>query len=60
MTTLIKPLTRRVNADQGRVPLAITIHPNGLISFREKGARKSYTISAMTCYALAVKSQGKP
>lgn len=56
MTDLRKSLTRRVAADQGRVQLAITVHPNGLLTFREKGARKSYTISAMTCYYMAVKS----
>ena len=50
-----KPITRRVSSDQGRVQLVITVSPNGLLSFRESGARKSYTISAMTCYAMAVK-----
>ena len=56
MTTLNKPLTRRVDADCGRLPLAITIHPNGLIEFREKGSRRSYSIPAMACYRMAVQS----
>jgi hypothetical protein len=37
------------------VPLIIEISPSGVITFREKGSRKSYSISAMTCYYMAVK-----
>jgi len=57
MTDLTRPVTRRVNAMwRGReVPLIIEISPSGVITFREKGSRKSYSISVMTCYYMAVK-----
>lgn len=56
MTTLKKAVTRRVDADHGRVPIAITIHPEGFLTFREKGNRRSYTLSIMYAYRLAVQS----
>lgn len=54
MTTLAKPLTRRVETDHGRCQIALTIHPGGLLELREKGARQSYSITLLSVYQMAV------
>jgi hypothetical protein len=59
MTNLSKPLTRRVDADSGRVQIAITINPAGTLTFREKVSRRSYTTTIMACYKLAVMADNK-
>ena len=55
MTDLKKPVTRRVQADHGRVSIAVTIFPHGVLGFREKGSRRGYTLSIMGAYYMAVK-----
>jgi hypothetical protein len=59
MTTISKPVTRRVDLDAGRVPVAVTIYPHGVIGFREKGARKEYFLTIMSAYRLAVEMDRK-
>ena len=58
MTALTtKPVKRVVAVDSGRVEMVVTIYPHGVLGVREKGSRHEYTISIMTCYCMAVKSE---
>lgn len=52
MTRLSKPVTRWV--DFGRGPVAVTLDPSGLITFREKGRRASYAIPLSVVFVRAV------
>jgi hypothetical protein len=59
MTTLLKPIRRRVDADQGRVPIIVTVYPGGVLGFRELRSRTEYTLSVMSAYRMAVQSSVK-
>lgn len=52
MTPLNKPVTRVV--DFGRGPMAITLHPAGLITFRKKGTRTMYAVPIGATFVQAV------
>ncbi len=54
MTTCKKPTSRVVSTHLGEI--VITIHPNGLLTFREKGSRRSYDLSVLTAYRIAVQA----
>lgn len=56
MTTLLtKPVRRRV--DMMRGPVIVTLVPGGLVSFREKGRRKSFEMSLGRVFILAVDAE---
>lgn len=64
MTKLDKPVTRRtpILLDSRETPrpcdhVAVTLYPNGTISFRASGARTSYTLPLSTCYRLAMTAE---
>ena len=52
MTALRKPVTRVV--DFGRGPVAITMTPDGLFTFREKGRRKVFAVPIASAFVQAV------
>ena len=52
MTALSKPVTRVV--DFGRGPVAITMTPDGLFTFREKGRRKVFAVPIAAAFVQAV------
>ena len=52
MTPLRKPVTRVM--DFGRGPVAITMHPDGLLTFREKGRRKVFAIPIAAAFVQAI------
>ena len=52
MTKLSKPVTRVV--DFGRGPVAVTLQPDGLITFREKGRRKVFAVPLSAAFVQAV------
>lgn len=52
MTALKKPVTRMV--DFGRGPVAITMTPDGLFTFREKGRRKVFAVPIAKAFVEAV------
>ena len=52
MTPLRKPVTRVV--DFGRGPVAVTLWPSGLITFREKGRRAVYAAPLSRVFIQAV------
>lgn len=52
MTALRKPVTRWV--DFGRGPVAVTLDPSGLITFREKGRRTVYAMPLGATFVQAV------
>jgi hypothetical protein len=52
MTALRKPVTRVV--DFGRGPVAITMSPDGLFTFREKGRRKVFAVPIAATFVQAV------
>lgn len=52
MTALRRPVTRVV--DFGRGPVAITMTPDGLFTFREKGRRKTFAVPIARAFVEAV------
>jgi hypothetical protein len=52
MTTLRKPVTRVI--DFGRGPVAVTMDPSGLITFREKGRRTVFAVPMGATFVQAV------
>ena len=52
MTALRKPVTRWV--DFGRGPVAVTLDPSGLITFREKGRRTVFAVPIGATFVQAV------
>jgi hypothetical protein len=52
VTALHKPVTRVV--DFGRGPVAITMRPDGLLTFREKGRRKVFAVPIAAAFVQAV------
>lgn len=52
VTALHKPVTRVV--DFGRGPVAITMTPDGLFTFREKGRRKVFAVPIAAAFVAAV------
>jgi|GEM_PF-2608466 hypothetical protein len=59
MTKLLKPITRQTLAvsPMGRYrnrPVAVTLKPGDLISFRIKGTRVNYEMSLQAAYVLAM------
>lgn len=59
-TKLHKPVTREVllRADwQARSIYIVTLEPGGIISFRQKGKKKSYSAPLLACLDIAVKHE---
>lgn len=58
-----KPVTRETAATQfersKRRPICVTIQPDGVLSFRLKGNRRSYSLDIEVCWAMAVKQAMK-
>jgi hypothetical protein len=56
MKRLDKPVRRVVEFTQrtGFRPLVVTLHPSGLIMFREFGRRRVYALPVMAAYRFAV------
>ena len=54
MTVCKKPTCRVVSTALGEI--VVTLHPNGLISMREKGGRRTYDLSVITAYRIAVQA----
>jgi hypothetical protein len=52
MTKLTREVTRVV--DFGRGPVAITLHPDGLVIFREKARRTRFALPIGAAYVQAV------
>lgn len=52
MTPLRKPVTRVI--DFGRGPVAVTMHPDGLLTFREKGRRTVFAVPIAAAFVQAV------
>ena len=52
MTPLRKPVTRWV--DFGRGPVAVTLDPSGLLTFREKGRRTTFAVPIGAAFVQAV------
>ena len=52
MTRLSRAVTRMV--DFGRGPVAVTLHPDGLVIFREKGRRTRFSLPIGAVFAQAV------
>lgn len=56
MTTITKPVYRRFELDRGKFLLNVGLHPNGMIQFREYGARRIYQYPIQRVYFLAVEA----
>jgi hypothetical protein len=56
MTTLTKPVYRRIEFERGKFLLNVGLHPNGMISFREYGSRRTYQYPIERVYFLAVEA----
>jgi hypothetical protein len=53
---LKKPLSRTVVVDAGRLALVVTLSPAGLLTFREKGCRRSYDLPVYRAFRIAVEA----
>ncbi len=59
-THLTKSVTRETSVMINGRQLVVTIHPNGVIAFREKGSRgpvSEFTTTLRACYDMAVKQE---
>ena len=59
MTKLKRPVSRETmhTAEQGR-PIIVTLEPGDMISFRQKGRRKSWRTTIGHCFWRAVRAEG--
>ena len=54
-TPLRKPVSRRVDLPRG--PVVVTLLPEGLVSFRERGRRTSFTLPLSAVFLRAVDAE---
>ncbi len=59
MTTLSKPVTREVKFHNVKRPVMVTLDPDLVLRFREKGTRTEYVLPLQTAFIAAIGARGR-